>query len=239
MNARVSAIVPVYNGERFLADALESIFTQTCPADEVIVIDDGSTDSSFAIASERPGVRYLRQANAGHSSALNAGAAAATGDFLAFLDADDVWIRDKLSRQLAAYEAQPELDIVFGLARQRVEPGVRVQAGADGRVLPARLPSAMLVRRRAWRRVGPFSSEWDLGSVVEWCARADDAGLRTVVLDCVVYERRIHGKNATLTHPRAATEYARMLKSVIDRRRSRSKPASDAAERLSQKGRPA
>src|SRR5262245_39118970 len=117
----VSVIVAVYNGERFIADALRSILAQTAPADEVIVIDDGSTDGTGAVVARFPDVRCLRrEANGGQASALNWGVASARGAYLAFLDADDVWEPDKLARQLAAFAADPALDVVYGHARTRI-----------------------------------------------------------------------------------------------------------------------
>jgi glycosyltransferase involved in cell wall biosynthesis len=218
---RISVVLPAYNAERFLGEALRSILAQSQVPDEICVVDDGSTDQTSAIARSTAGVRCLPVPHGGQARALNAGVDATTGDLLAFLDADDRWLPDKLARQLAAFDARHALGIVYGHARQFVEPGVPVRPGVDGRVLPARLPSAMLVRRDAWQRVGPFSSEWSVGSVVEWCARAEDAGVLSAVLDDVVYERRIHGANTTLSHPAAAKEYLRMLKEVMDRREVR------------------
>jgi glycosyltransferase involved in cell wall biosynthesis len=227
--ARVSVIIPVQNGVAYLGDALGSVLAQRRPAQEIIVVDDGSSDGSEELARSFPGVRCLRQESAGQASALNAGVTASTGDFLAFLDADDRWLPDKLQLQLAAFSSEPELEIVFGHARQFFEPGVTSTRLGESPALPARLPSALLVRRAAWQRVGAFSSEWPLGGVIEWCARAEDCGLRSRMLDELVYERRVHGKNATLSHPDAAREYARMLKGVLDRRRGRFDPDPPAA----------
>jgi hypothetical protein len=225
--ARVSVVIAVRDGAAYLGEALRSVLTQRRPAQEIIVVDDGSSDGSAELARSFPGVRCLRQDPAGQASALNAGVVASGGDFLAFLDADDRWLSDKLELQLNAFSRDPELEIVFGHARQFCELGV-TSARTSRSPVPARLPSALLVRRAAWQRVGAFSSEWALGGVIEWCARAEDCGLRSRMLEDVVYERRVHGKNTTLAHPDAAREYARMLKSVLDRRRGRLAPEAPA-----------
>jgi glycosyltransferase involved in cell wall biosynthesis len=215
----ISAIVPVHDGERFLADALGSVLAQTRPPDEVIVVDDGSSDRSGEIARGFPGVRVLQQPNGGQARALNRGVAESRGEYLAFLDADDRWLPDKLALQLEAFDAEPELELVFGQTRQVADaPGRSKQQGS---VLAARLPSALLVRRAAWFHVGPFSSQWALGSVIEWNARASDLGLPFKVLEQVVYERRIHGRNSSLVHPDPGREYTTMLKAVLDARRAR------------------
>ena len=104
--APVSVVIPAYNAARFLPDALDSVGAQTLPPAEVLVIDDGSTDATGALAQSHPvGARLIRQANAGSAAARNRGLHAATARYVAFLDADDVWEPDKLARQLAALAA--------------------------------------------------------------------------------------------------------------------------------------
>jgi glycosyltransferase involved in cell wall biosynthesis len=110
----VSVIIPVYNGERFLEDAIGSVLEQTYPSVECLVVDDGSTDGSYEIASARePEIRLIRQANRGVAAARNAGAAAAAGSFIAFLDADDVWLPTKLERQMPLFADDPSLGLAY------------------------------------------------------------------------------------------------------------------------------
>lgn len=109
----VSVVIPNYNYGRFLRDALESALGQTHRPHEVIVVDDGSTDESFEVLREYGGrVIVIRQKNQGVGSARNRGAEAATGEFLAFLDADDYWEPSKLEKQLAAFRQDPEIGLV-------------------------------------------------------------------------------------------------------------------------------
>lgn len=106
MTFSVSVIIPSYNRRQRLVRALDSVFAQTRPADEVIVIDDGSDDGSAEmIARDYPGVRYLYQQNRGVSAARNTGIRAASGDWIALLDSDDQWLPDKLALQLQALES--------------------------------------------------------------------------------------------------------------------------------------
>ncbi len=114
----VTVIVPVYNGERFLAEALQSIVQQNYQPLEILVVDDGSTDQSATVAQTFPGAQILPQAHGGIASALNHGIRHATGDLFAFLDADDRWLPGKLARQVAELNQHPELDMVFTHARQ-------------------------------------------------------------------------------------------------------------------------
>jgi glycosyltransferase involved in cell wall biosynthesis len=111
----ISVVIAVFNGEDFLADAIRSVLAQRDVSLELIVVDDGSTDGSATIATgfEDRRVTVLRQNNRGVSSARNAGIAVARGDFIAFLDADDVWRPEKLRRQMALFERRPQLGLVY------------------------------------------------------------------------------------------------------------------------------
>ncbi len=111
---KVSVVIPCFNREKSLGDAITSALRQTLPAAEIVVVDDGSTDGSAAVAEcFGPPVRVIRRANGGAAAARNRGIAEATGDWIAFLDSDDVWAPEKLQRQAAAAEVFPEADVVF------------------------------------------------------------------------------------------------------------------------------
>jgi glycosyltransferase involved in cell wall biosynthesis len=106
----VSCIVPVFNGERYLREALDSILAQTYRRLEIVVADDGSADGTAGVvATFGDQVRYIRQANQGPSSARNLGIHVTTGEFIAFPDADDLWHAEKLERQVARFQARDEL----------------------------------------------------------------------------------------------------------------------------------
>ena len=108
----ISVVIPLYNKAAYIGEALKSIQRQTRQPDEVIVVDDGSTDGGPAIAGEFPGVTLIRQANGGVSMARNTGVASATGGLVAFLDADDRWMHDHLSLIEIASEAYDNAGIV-------------------------------------------------------------------------------------------------------------------------------
>jgi hypothetical protein len=119
----VSVVIPTFNSARYLREAIRSVLEQTHRVLELIVVDDGSTDTSVATASRFGApVRVLRRAHAGIGASRNVGIAEAQGEFVALLDADDVWEPSKLARQLALFEAEPDLDIVFGGVEQFVSP---------------------------------------------------------------------------------------------------------------------
>ena len=219
----VSVIIAVYNGERYLADAIDSVLAQTYRPLEVIVVDDGSTDGSAAVAGRyAPAARCFTQANAGVGAALNFGIGRASGDVLAFLDADDQWAEDKLSRQMAVL-AGSECDMVFGHVRQFVSPELtpdqRAQLFCPEAPMPGFLKGTLLIRREAFRRVGPFDTTRRLGDFLDWYLRAQEAGLRAVLLPETLLLRRIHDTNMGIRERKSRTDYVHILKAALDRRR--------------------
>ena len=219
----VSVVIPVYNGERFLAQALESVHAQTYRPIEVIVVDDGSSDRSGEVARRFASVRCLRQDNAGQAVARNRGAAMATGGFLAFLDADDLWLADKLERQMAAFRDAPEMVAVFGWAEEFVEAGQR-HGGRPLRRLPAQLPSAMLIRRAAFQQLGGYDPRWRLAEVADFYSRLQEEGLACRTLDRIVYRRRLHGRNIGVLAGSERKGYVDVVAAALARRRKRSAP---------------
>lgn len=140
---RFSVIIPAYDAEPFIARAIESVLTQTWPAHEILVVDDGSTDATAGVVARYGGrVRYLRQDNAGVSAARNAGARAATGDWLAFLDADDWYYPDRLKRHAEWIQQDGRLDFLTGDYDYRRPDGGRISGSmeihASGRAMLAK-----------------------------------------------------------------------------------------------------
>jgi len=211
----VSVIIPVHNGRKFLGEAVGSALGQTVRPCEVIVVDDGSADDPLSVVKGfGPALKYLRQARGGPGAARNAGAAGARGDVLAFLDADDLWVPEKLEVQVKALARDAGLDMVFGRIRQ-----FSVSGGGQGLIASAPHPSTMMIRKESFRRTGGFDTRWRTGEFVDWYVRAKERGLRDVVLPGVLAARRVHGGNMTLGQPEARVDYARILKAAIDRRR--------------------
>jgi glycosyltransferase involved in cell wall biosynthesis len=229
----VSVIIPVYNCQAYLAEAIDSVLSQTCPPGEIIVVDDGSSDDSRDVAMRYSGqVRYVHQENQGIGAARNRGVDLAAGDLLAFLDADDVWLPNKLAIQMAAFESKPDLDMVLGQVEQFVTPELSADARAtigDGeQVMPGYVAGTVLVKRDSFLRVGPFSTDWRVGEFMDWYAKAREAGLRDVMLPDIVTRRRIHTSNVGIRERKSQGDYVRILKAALDRRRQAPKP--DAAE---------
>ena len=198
-NPLVSVLVPVYNGERFLEEALESAFAQDYSPFEVVVVDDGSADSTAEIARRRP-VRYLRHDHAGIPATRNAAVQHARGELIAFLDADDVWPPGKLARQVECLAADPELDFVLGRMEVFAEPGFELPSWFTRAWLDEPqngLLQTLVARKAVFDKVGLFDLDYEVGEDAEWLARAKDAGVRSLVLREICSRYRIHGGNTT------------------------------------------
>jgi glycosyltransferase involved in cell wall biosynthesis len=220
----VSVVIPVRNGARYIAEAIQSALDQPNADIEVIVIDDGSTDDSARIADAfGKNVRVLRQDPLGSGPARNEGVLASSGALLSFLDADDRFTRIKTAAQLKVLAADPSLDAVFGHARQFISPDTPEQVTAvrvPREIAAVETPTTMLIRREAFDRVGPYAAI-PVAVTVDWMLRAREAGLRSTMLDEVVYERRIHEHNTGIERRAEASERLRVLKASLDRRRAR------------------
>lgn len=222
---RVSVIIPCYNAAAYIGEAIDSVLKQGPEVYEIIVIDDGSTDASAsAVNSFGPTVLYKHQSNQGISAARNRGVEQASGDYIAFLDADDLWPAGSLEQRLDALRKDQELDSAFGMVEQFISPDVDQETRA-GLHCPAgsqhgRLAGCMVIRRDAYGRVGPFDEELRLGETMDWIARAEAIGISMVMLDDVVLRRRIHGSNTVLTEERQNADYLRALRASIVRRRA-------------------
>lgn len=201
--ARVSVVIPAFNAARYLSAAIGSVFAQTIPVAEIVVVDDGSQDATASVASSFPGVRVVAQRHRGIAATRNRGIEAASGDWIAFLDADDLWFPDKLERQVALANTSPSTTLVFGWVRSFVSPelslGTRAKYAIDPQPSRGLHASTTLVRRKGILEVGAFDESLAAGEFVEWAARTRDRGLVTAMVEAEVALRRIHGANTVLT----------------------------------------
>ena len=219
----ISVIIPLYNGESFVAAAIESVLGQTRPPQEVIVVDDGSTDESATVA-RRYGqhIALVQQPNAGGASARNRGVALAKGDLLAFLDHDDYWVPEKLAWQLDAFQQSPHLEAVFGQLQQTETMNTAGQDishfglnAQDGCHL-----DTLLIRRAAFQRIGNFDPTWTIDTV-EWLWRARRLALCVQILPQVLAWRRIHGDNLSVrARPQFHAEYLRLIRQQLAQQRA-------------------
>jgi glycosyltransferase involved in cell wall biosynthesis len=209
----VSVIVPTLDAAAFLPAAIASVLDQTFDQFELIVVDDGSTDATqdFLQSCDDPRLRVVTQPRQGAAAARNRGVSLAKAPLLAFLDADDLWHRDKLAAQCAVLDADGGLDMVFGFLEEFDDV-----TGAVRTAVPGYSCGTLMVRASAFTRVGPFSDAWRVGEFIDWYARAVDCGLAGVMQPDVVLRRRVHAANTTRS---SRQDYARVLLAVHHRRR--------------------
>jgi glycosyltransferase involved in cell wall biosynthesis len=198
----ISCIIPVFNGESYLAEALESVLAQTYQPVEIVVVDDGSTDGTAEVAAhygER--VHYVWQSNAGQTAARNLGLSAAQGEFVAFLDADDMWHPEKIEQQIDRLRERPEIDLCFTRFQhfwmpELAEEEKRYQGHPLSQPLSAYLISTLLVRRRVFEKFGAFMDDGSGRPVnLIWFFHAAEHGAIIDVLPNVLTYRRLHGDN--------------------------------------------
>jgi glycosyltransferase involved in cell wall biosynthesis len=222
----VSVVIGVYNCARYLGQAIESVLGQTYPRVELIMVDDGSDDGSGEVARRYfSSLRYVYQPRAGMGAARNRGVGLTQGSFLAFLDADDMFRPDKLERQMAAFDRDPEVEAVFGHVREFLSPELdervarRLRRSAER--IPGHFAAAMLIRRAAFDRVGFFATTLKVGIGLDWYARATEQGLKSLMLDEIVMERRLHLNNTGLRERDSRLQYVQVVRAALDRRRKR------------------
>lgn len=219
----ISVIVPAFNAEKTLPETLHSIAAQTRPADEIIVVDDGSTDATAGIAAATPGVRLIRQQNSGVGSALNAGLAAANGSFIALLDADDIWVPACLDIHLSNLDQFPQLDASVGWSSEFVCPSLSPATSARFQPRPAQagwLGGASLFSREAYQRAGEFNPTLRGGTWLDWVDRARRANVSFGVINELVLQRRLHpGTLSTSPETKGGLALTAAVRLAIARRR--------------------
>ena len=218
----VSVLIPAFNAEKYIQAAIQSILNQTILPGEIIIINDGSTDgtSAFLKSLNIDGLKIIEQKNQGVAAALNAGITVSNGELLAFLDADDVWLANKLENQLKAIN---QTDMVFTLIEnfidettdnnlaQRLDVNLNPFVGIH--------KSTLLIKKESFLKVGLFDIDRKV-EFLEWYARAKDMGIDEFIIREVFVKRRIHGANQSILNKELRNEFPRILKLILDRRRN-------------------
>ena len=222
----ISIVIPVFNCERYLSDAIESVVRQSYKPIEIIIVDDGSTDRSAAIAkSFGPLIKYVSQPHRGIAATRNRGISISRGSFFAFLDCDDIWTGNKLMLQMALFQANSDADIVFGHVQQFISPELDENQKKNlycptEEKMPGYVAGTMLIRRQSFVRAGPFETNLRIGEFVDWYIRAREMGIKSIMLPDVVLRRRLHADNTGSRDRDSRTDYVRILKASLDRRRA-------------------
>jgi glycosyltransferase involved in cell wall biosynthesis len=219
----VSIVIPVYNAERFVASTVESALSQTYQPLEIIAVDDGSTDSSTQIVNRYRSIRVISQDNRGVGMARNRGVAASKGEFVAFLDSDDLWEAEKVEKQMEVFSYHPELSVVTTLSRRITAEGKSIPNGSKPPI-PTATPfspyrsllrfgnpfciSSALTKKSVFERVGgfrkvPLSADYDL-----WIRLASEDVLFYTIPDRLTCYRQLE---VSMIHGSLEKEYGAQL----------------------------
>lgn len=230
MNPTVSVVIPTFNRAALVVQAVHSVQSQTVAPFEIIVVDDGSTDGTrenVTALGER--IQYIYRPNGGPAAARNTGIRASTGELIAFLDADDLWVPEALEWRIAKFlePNEPSPDIVLGLL-QRVD-----MANSQAIYGPwaARSFCTALVRRTAFERVGLLDESLKYAEDIDWFLRVREHNLPTVFVTRVLAYYRIH-ENSLMADTRKAKLYT--LQAVKKSLARRTNPENGSVQPLAE-----
>lgn len=231
----VSVVIPAYNAERYLGEAIESVLAQTYAPVETIVVDDGSSDRTAEVAAIYGEVTVIAQENSGPSAARNRGFAAAAGEIVAFHDSDDTMTPDKLEVQVGHLLDNPGVGCVLAEGELLVEEGAELPFWVEGSKVPTVMPPhppeladepivhpmTMVLRREVFERIGDFDESMRAAEDFDWMLRASEDGVEIARLTDVLLRRRVHAASLTQDAVAARAGLFRALKGRIERHRAR------------------
>lgn len=209
----ISVVIPAWNAARYIGDAVDSILSQSAAPDEIIIVDDGSTDSTAeCVRKFGSRVTLIAQPNAGVAAARNRGIAAAQGEAIALLDADDLMAPRRIELQRAVLAQDPDCAIALGKQLTFRSEQERLALGDSkvdpSTVRPGYVPSAAMIRAGVFGLVGPFDAALRIGDFLDWIARAKSRGAAIKEMDQVVAYRRLHEGSLSRS---AGTQYADLV----------------------------
>ncbi len=223
-NPLVSIVLPVYNGERYLSQAIDSVLSQTYVPTELIVVDDGSADSSASIARSYKEVLFLRQHNQGVAAARNSGITAARGDFIAFIDQDDLWTPNKLNVQVQYLLKNPAVQYVNALVKLFAEPGHDLRSRYTEDFIEhayiARTPGTLVARKSLFDCVGMFHRRFRIACDVELFVRLKEHNTLAYIIPEVLLYKRIHDNNLSFDVRTNRREVFSILRKTITQHRN-------------------
>lgn len=226
----VSVIIPVYNAEKYIKDAIISILEQTYKAFEIIIVDDFSSDNSVKIISDFKDVHLIQSSkNRGAGYSRNCGINSSKGEIIAFLDADDHWVPEMLEFQIDSLLKNKDIDGVYGMFENYFEPGEPLPAGIEKEkflkpgVGKIKNLGTMVLYKNIFAKVGMFSETIKSGEDIDWFVRADDYGVKFLYSPRLLMYRRLHGENLTFTTYHSNQRLLEILSRSIQRKREQRK----------------
>lgn len=223
----VSVIIPVYNAGKYAHAAIESVLSQTYKNIEVICVDDCSTDNSLSILhSFGEKIHILcHEQNAGIGKARNTGIEIAKGELIAFMDADDLWLPEKLEVQVSEFLKDEELDVSFSYMKCFISPElpsqVRNLRECPSEPTPGYLAGTAVIKTSSFHKVGLFNPKWRMGEFIDWMARAREHALTSKIVPGVFLLRRIHETNTGVTERPSRIDYLKIMRESLDRKKKK------------------
>jgi len=216
----VSVIMVVKNGEKYLRNAINSVINQSFQPIEIIVVDGDSTDSTAEIAKSFPGVNYRKQVGLGLANARNTGIDCASGELIAFLDCDDLWVVEKLKIQTMEFLNNQNIGYNYGNVKLFVEPGTALRPGYSSTNFEepqhGRTPGTLMVRKSLFRTVGNFKPEHKIGCDFEWFARVMDLGVPFSYIPEILLLKRVHSENLSNDAETNRSEIFKIVRQTLE-----------------------
>ena len=201
---KISVILPIYNGEQYLLEAIQSVTSQNFSITEILIVDDGSTDGTSRLIKQLDidiPIRYFYQENKGPAFARNVGIKNATGDWLCFIDSDDIWPHDKIKSTLEFLKHNSEVDVLWGMTKFFFESKelkskyLRSEIAEDP--LFNTYLGAAFFRKDVFDKVGNFDITLKYCEDLDWYLRALEKKIRLVKTSNIGLLYRIHSNNST------------------------------------------
>ena len=210
----ISVIVPVYNGEKFLVNTIKNIIAQDYNPLEIIIIDDGSTDSSLSVLNDiNAELKILHQNNQGPAAARNKGISIAKGDYIAFLDCDDLWPANKLIEHADYLNRSDNVDLLQGLVKKIYLSSGNISFSAFPQL------GNTLFRSNVFERIGAFDESMRYAEDTDWFFRAYENKLTKVIINKIALYYQIHANNMTKHKELTRRGFFHFLKRHLDRTR--------------------
>jgi glycosyltransferase involved in cell wall biosynthesis len=221
---QISVIIPFFNTEKYLEQAIESVRRQSIKPTEIILVNDGSTDQSVNIAKKyEKETILLNQDNKGAAAARNLGFKYSKGNLLAFLDADDIWDKKCLEVLLTQLEKNDSLEMAFGSMKEFISPELGESSGLNAREntqnKQAFMISSGLFRRVVFEKVGLLNETLRVAEFIDWIDRAKVSGIQYETNSQIVLYRRIHKSNQGSEKQNHFKDYTKVLRAALARKK--------------------
>jgi glycosyltransferase involved in cell wall biosynthesis len=227
MNELISCIVASFNCEKYIAEAVSSILDQTYKNIEIIIADGGSTDSTKEVIKKfNYDINFAAQKTLSPAATRNFGVQSSKGNYIAFLDADDLWHPEKLTRQMNCFNADPGIDLCITYAEMFWSGDLKNEKvffknHPRTKPIPGYATTTLLARKNVFEKTGEFNNDLWFTDAAEWFIRAKESGLKIYVIEEALTFHRMHRSNLTKRKSEESREeFLALVKSVIDRKKT-------------------